>query len=70
MSFLYPTHLLNVFYILVKYHENILKGFRVMVRTKFYNFGRLWEITPEPSRVAILARNTPTQCPLQPDKVS
>ena len=20
-----------------------------MVRTKFYNFGRLWEITPEPS---------------------
>ena len=29
--------------------ENILKGFRVIVRTKFYNFGRLWEITPEPS---------------------
>ena len=41
--------MLNVIYILVKYHENILKGFRVMVCTKFYNFGRLWEITPEPS---------------------
>ena len=51
MSFLYATRLLNVLYILVKYHENILKGFRVMVRTKFYNFGRLWEITPEPSRL-------------------
>ena len=53
MSFLYATRLLNVLYILVKYHENILKGFRVMVRTKFYNFGRLWEITPEPSRLEL-----------------
>ena len=49
MSFLYVTCLLNVLYILVKYHENILQGFRVMARTKFYNFGRLWEITPESS---------------------
>ena len=24
-----------------------------MVRTKFYNFGRLWEITPEPSRLEL-----------------
>ena len=39
--------------ILMKYHENILKGFRVMVCTKFYNFGRLWEITPEPSRLEL-----------------
>ena len=49
--FLYATRLLNVLYMLVKYHENILKGFRVIVHTKFYNFGRLWEITPEPSRL-------------------
>ena len=53
MSFLYATCLLNVLYILVKYRENILKGFRVMVRTKFYNFGRLWEITPESSRLEL-----------------
>ena len=25
-----------------------------MVRTKFYNFGRLWEITLEPSRLELL----------------
>ena len=24
-----------------------------MVRTKFYNFGRLWEISPEPSRLEL-----------------
>ena len=42
LSFLYATHLLNVLYRVVKYHENILKSFRVMVRTKFYNLGRLW----------------------------
>ena len=54
MSFLYATCLLNVLYILVKYHENILKGFRVMARTKFYNFGRLWKITPEPIRLKLL----------------
>ena len=53
MSFLYATRLLNVLYILVKYHENILKGVRFMVRTKFYNFGRLWEITPEPIRLEL-----------------
>ena len=53
LSFLYATRLLNVLYILVKNHKNILKGFRVMVRTKFYNFGRLWEITPEPSRLEL-----------------
>ena len=53
MSFLYATRLLNVLFILVKYHENILKGFRVMVRTIFYNFGRLWEISPEPSRLEL-----------------
>ena len=32
-----------------------------MVHTIFYNFGRLWEITPEQSiRVVILAPDTPT----------
>ena len=34
-------------YILVKYHENILKRFNVTVCTEFYSFGRFWEITPE-----------------------
>ena len=53
LSFLYATCRLNVLYILVKYHKNILKGFRVMVRTKFYNFGRLWDITPEPSQLEL-----------------
>ena len=53
MSFLYATRLFSVLYILVKYHGNILKGFRLMVRIKFYNFGRLWEITPEPSRLEL-----------------
>ena len=24
-----------------------------MVHTKFYNFGRLWEITPEPSQLEL-----------------
>ena len=38
---------------MLKYHENILKGFRVIVRTKFYNFGRLWEIIPEPCRLQL-----------------
>ena len=65
--FLVRARLLNVLYILVKYHENILKDFRVMVRTKFYNFGRLWEITLEPSRLelsflhATLLPNTTSQ---------
>ena len=43
---------------MVKYHENSLKGFRVMVRTKFYKFGRLWEITPESSRLELSFLNT------------
>ena len=58
MSFFYGTCQLNVLYILVKYHENILKGFRVMVHTKFYNFGRLWELTPEPSRLELFLHAT------------
>ena len=37
----------------VKYHENILKCFRVMVCTKFYNLERLWEITYEPSKIEL-----------------
>ena len=51
--FLYATGLLNVLYVLKKYHENILKGFRVMDRTIFYNFGILWEITSELSRLEL-----------------
>ena len=40
LSFLYVTCLLNVLYLMVKYHENTLKGFRVMGRTRFNNYGR------------------------------
>ena len=65
LSFLYVTGLLNVPYILVKYHENILKGFQSY---GLHNILQFWEITD--LRVVILARDTPTQCPLQPDKVS
>ena len=35
LSFLNMTCLYNVLYILVNYHENILKCFKVRVRTKF-----------------------------------
>ena len=35
-SFLNVICLLNVLYILVKYHENILTCFKVMVRTIFF----------------------------------
>ena len=34
-------------------HENILKGFKVMICTKFYNLGRLWKITHEPSKLEL-----------------
>ena len=40
LTFLYATCLLNVLYLMVKYHENTLKGFRVMGRTEFNNYGR------------------------------
>ena len=40
LSFLYATCLPNVLYIMVKYHENTLKGFRVMGCTRFNNYGR------------------------------
>ena len=40
VSFLNVICLLNVLYILVKYHENILMCFKVMVRTKFLEFYR------------------------------
>ena len=66
LSLLNVICLLNVLYILVKSHENIIKGFKVMVLTRFYKFCRLGVIV----RVVILVPHTPTQYPLQPDKVS
>ena len=53
LLFLNVICLLNVLYILVKYHENTLKGFKVMVDTKFYNFWRLGEITYGPSQLEL-----------------
>ena len=40
LFFLYATHLLNVLYLMMKYHENTLKGFRVIGRRRFKNYGR------------------------------
>ena len=40
VPFLNVICLLNVLYILVKYHENILTCFKVMVLTKFLQFCR------------------------------
>ena len=34
LSFLYSTHYQDVFYITVKYHDIIPKGFQVMERTR------------------------------------
>ena len=68
MSFLNVICLLNVLYILVKYHENILACFKVMVRSKFLQFWRQGELTHGPSvRVVFLVPGTSTKCPLQPD---
>ena len=39
LSFLYATRLLNVLYLMMKYHENTL-NFRVMGRTRFKNYGK------------------------------
>ena len=53
MSFLNVICLLNVLYILVKYHENILTCFKVMVRTKFLQFQRQGDITHGPSQLEL-----------------
>ena len=66
MAFLNVICLLNVLYILVKYHENILTCFKVMVRTKFLQFWRQVEITHGPSQLVFHVPDNPTKCPLQP----
>ena len=53
MSFLNAICLLNVIYILMKYHENILLCFKVMVRTKFLQFRRQGDITHGPSQLEL-----------------
>ena len=53
VSFLNVIRLLNVLYILVKYHENILTCFKVMVRTKFLQFWRQGDITHGPSQLEL-----------------
>ena len=69
MSFLNVICLLNVLYILVKYHKNILTCFKVMVCTKVLQFWRQGEITHGPSQLELsfFVLDTPTKCPLQPD---
>ena len=70
VSFLNVICLHNVLYILVKYHENILTCFKVMVRTKFYNSGDKGDNSWTKSvRVVFLVPDTPTKCPLQPDSL-
>ena len=51
--FLNVICLLDVLYILVKYHENILTCFKVMVRTNFLQFWRQGEITHGPSQLEL-----------------
>ena len=53
MSFLNMICLLNVLYILVKYHENILTCFKVMVRTNFLQFRRQGDIIYGPSQLEL-----------------
>ena len=53
MSFLNVICLFNVIYILVKYHENILTCFKVMVRTKVLQFRRQGDITHGPSQLEL-----------------
>ena len=53
MSFLNVICLLNVLYILVKYHENSLTCFKVMVRTKFLQFRGQGDITRGPSQLEL-----------------
>ena len=53
MSFLNVICLLNVLYILVKYHENILTCFKVMVRTKFLQFWRQGDVTHRTSQLEL-----------------
>ena len=52
-SFLNVICLLNVLYILVKYHKNILTCFKVMVCTNFLQFWRQGEITHGPSQLEL-----------------
>ena len=53
---------------MVKYHENILTCFKVMVRTKFLQFWRQGEITHGPSPLVVfLVSDIPNKCPLQPE---
>ena len=69
VSFLNVICLLNVLYILVKYHENILTCFKVMVCTKFLQFQRLGDITLGSSQLELsFLYRTLTECPLQPDQ--
>ena len=56
--------LFNVLFILVKYHENILTCFKVMVCTNFLQFWRQGEITHGPSQLELsFLYLTPYQMP-------
>ena len=39
VDFLVRDTVLNVLYLMMKYHENTLKDFKVMGRTRFKNYG-------------------------------
>ena len=62
LSFLYPTHHQDVFYITVKYHDNKPKDFQVMERTRNCIWNSQGKITQKgesmKARVAILVRHT------------
>ena len=63
VSFLNVICLLNVIYILVKYHENTLTCFKVMVCTKFLQFRRQGDITHRPSQSCLSCTRHPFQMP-------
>ena len=59
--FLYVTHLLNVLYNFIKYHDNISKGIELWPAQYIITMG---DNSRMQSVIVILVRDTPTQCPL------
>ena len=62
LSFLYETGLLNVLYLMVKYHANTLKGLELWAAQDLTTMGG--NSKTESTRVVFFVHDTPTQCPL------
>ena len=58
LSFLYTAHHLVLFYISIRYHQNILKGIRVIVQTRIHSNKTKGENSKsKKARVVILVRD-------------